>query len=64
MELSQIPLELILEEIENRCSYYVFACGRIEDGGQDVFDCYWNGEHLKNLGLCTKLINDINKESR
>ena len=63
-DLSEIPLDTILDEIQRRCPYYVFGCGRIEDGGDDVFDTYWNGHHLKSLGLCVKLVNDINNHCK
>lgn len=43
MDLSLVPIEDLLKEVENRCEYFLFACRIIHDGRMDT-DTVWAGD--------------------
>jgi len=60
IDLSLIPLDDLIKEIDNRHDCYVLAMCRHETGGIPLISTYWKDDKLlDNLGLCIFLTQDV-----
>ena len=60
MDLSLVPLEDLIDEIEKRHVAYVLAVLRVDTGNEQIVNTYWkDNKFVDCLGICSALEEDL-----
>jgi len=62
MDLSLVPIEDMIKEIQNRSDAYILATLRTEEANDPIVKTYWEeNKFIDCLGICSVLEEDIKK---
>ena len=65
VDLSLVPIDELVDEIEKRSTVYILATIKIVEGNEEVINTYWSdNNYLKSVGLVSVLGADIEAEYR
>jgi len=60
IDLSLVPMEELIDEIERRHKYYIIGVCRYEEGNQPIVRTYWPINNWVNcVGLASIVLNDV-----
>ena len=65
VDLSSVPIDELVDEIEKRSTVYILATIKIVEGNEEVINTYWSdNNYLKSVGLVSVIGADIEAEYR